>query len=304
MLNSLKNIATFSVEELTFNQLESAILDEANNSLTYTPCSATSLSSFGFKPDSPMLWLENNNFAICFISAEKKIPAQVLKKEQDRLIADLEKLLEDENAEIQEQPVGLKHQAMLNLAEKAFVVESNVTLYYHSKDNRLVCDNPVVAGMCVSWLRKALGSIKTTTLHVDGVSNSLGKNLLDCINAECDLSLGRFGYDSKLNLKGPEKETANFTQEYVLDHIKELLTADYQVTMVRLSSQGLSFDLTSELKIKNIKFEDNFINPIEESEFEDDSAYLLAVRSFELDQISRLVTDLVDILEKKAKEYK
>lgn len=161
--------------------------------------------------------------------------------------------------------------------------------YYLTDAAQLIVDTGTekdAETMC-AFIRKTLGSLKTTTLHVDTI-NGLTKHIRDYLENPDQQFLPHYKLGSELKLvdlngAAVHYRNLNLTDEGTANEIIAMIDEAFMtVKSVEMLSlhDGFSFNLTDGFKFKKIKFEAT------DGEFEEDAAA-------ETYTISRLVNQLV-----------
>lgn len=245
----MKNVHIFTTTFPSAAEMQTAI---AGSEHLFKECGETDFRTFGFSGINSVDAFPNG-YRISFTQEEKIIPAAGIKRELGKRI---QKLSGELGRDISKREVGeLREYVIADLVTKATTKVTNFYGYYHPSTHRFVVDivNKDLAAKAIGIICHMLKSIETTTLHVSGVSNSLTTNILDCINDNKELGFSGFTYDDKLHLENEDGETVQFKCDFTLEHVKDLIDSGYRVTRVRLMRDGLSFDLTDDFKIKQIK---------------------------------------------------
>ena len=246
----MKNIHIYKTELPAFNEILETI--HKHEGLHYTPCPNNSRYSFGFDPENPVTSMANG-YRLNLISEEKVLPKQavereieaVIKQEEDRLGKELEL----------EESLAIREKVICYLVERALTQVKQFKAFYHIRSQLLIVDiaKESLGSATMRLICDAMGAVKSTTLHISGISNSLRTNILKCINENHTLAVAGFQYGDKLHLKSSDKESIKFDCDYTLDHIEELLSSKYEVEKVRLCKAGISFDLSSQFRITAIR---------------------------------------------------
>ena len=293
----MKNISTFKTELPTIDVIENLIKDASD--LTHTDCPENQMRSYGFAPSSAIVKLDNG-YRIDFIFEQKKISAKIIgaavKKITDQIEAqELRKINRKERMQITED-------VLLELCQKAFTEVTRFSAFYHSEKEFLIVNtgNKDQAGALMGCLAKLSGSIKTTTLHVCGISNGLDAAALECIT-DGHLRVAGFDFGEKLNLQHIEdkSQTAKFSTDYKLDHIQDLLTTGYTIKSLSLKRGDLSFILTDDFKIKSIGKSDELFESLE-GDFEDPEEAQLHEQGVMLELMTANVEALITHFDKVA----
>lgn len=246
----MKNIHVYSAELPQMAEMIKAVELESR---FFKDCEPNQFSSFGFAENG--ITSLANGYEMKFIFEEKILPKAVINREcQKRIEAEEETIgmpLERKERDT------IKERLVSEMLERALTKVTVFNAYYHSNSERVFVDvsSEELAGRAMGEMCHALKSLKTSTLHVSGVSNSLTQNIRECITNEQDLAFSGFYYADKLHMKNSEKESVKFDCDYTLDHVAELIDSGYTVQRVRIGREGISFDLTHDFKIKAIRHE-------------------------------------------------
>lgn len=190
----------------------------------------------------------------------KKISASALKEELNARIKATGQTLK--RAEKQ----AIKDQIISEMVGNILPEPKRIPVYYHIKTNMLVVesssdsDGDMVCGV----IRKAIGSLKATTVYV-GQGNNITSKLhdhLDEIYLEPTF-FNKYCPVDKVELYDPLNKTkVAYSGDFgVSDYAKEILgyidDENMEVTQIRLSNDQIKFTLTDDFKLKSIKFDYN-----------------------------------------------
>lgn len=266
----MKNVSIYETELPEYQHFEDLYLASAeydefsgewNYPLSCKPCSEKSRSSFGFNPITPMV-VTPFGFTLNFKFEIKEIkPAvvnQLLKKKESEYKLKGENFSKKEQGEHKELIIG-------DLTTKAIPIDVFISAHYHQGSKTLLIDTSkdVYLARILCFLREQLGSLKTTTLHVDGVSNGLTKNVKECLEADLGLGFAGFSFGHKIVLENSYKDKASFTGDYELSSVLDLIQQGYSIIKTSLQRDGLEFTLDEKLKISEIKLTDTLKNQLE-----------------------------------------
>lgn len=268
----MKHISIYETELPTKAHFESLLLDsqritedgEEKTSLLCPPCATNGVSSFGFNPSHPILDTESG-FCLQFKFEVKSIPKKLIDQLVEEELAAIK--LDDPDCFISKKnKQEIRERVFKELVPQTIAVASYVKAFYHEASGKLIIDSSTDAttGTILAFLRRMLGSLKTTTLHVDGVSNGLTQNIKTNIDEDKGLGFKGFSFGNLLNLKNLEDSKANFNGDYELETVRELIEHGYQVVKVQLQRDGLTFTLTEDLKITGIILDDSLASALEE----------------------------------------
>ncbi|WP_274370993.1 recombination-associated protein RdgC [Morganella morganii] len=204
-------------------------------------------------------------FLLSYRIDEKILPKSVIARE----LYDRSQKLQDEGIEFD--AMALKETTCAELLKRAFVKSTHVLALYSEKDQFLVVatSRKHHASMVISSLVKACGSVKTETIHIDGVSKGVTARLDNMLNdkdsGDCfgdNLEVGSFFLlERKLDKK---KEVVKYDTDFysVRGELEESLNNNFNVSMIELSTGDITFKLTDNFTFKGIK-------PVSKMEFDD-----------------------------------
>lgn len=155
-----------------------------------------------------------------------------------------------------------KDNAMLELCAKALVRTSVVTCLYDTEHKYLIVptSSQKLADIAVSRLVHAVGSVKTTTIHVSDVKGGLTARFKQWLEFPDSQPFDGFQVGDSVNVERTleTKEKASFRLGNLLqatEGLQEALTSGFQVTNLALQHGPVSFQLTREFRFKGIDFE-------------------------------------------------
>lgn len=157
---------------------------------------------------------------------------------------------------------ALKEQVYMELLPNALHKSRVILGYYNPEAGLLMLDtsSDSAGSNVIRLLIKALGTLKTTTIHVSDLKMGLQVRLKAYLKEEplegTDPFQG-FAVGTDVKLVGIEKEKVTFAKlDDVFsrrDEILTLLEQNYQVTELALTQGGTSFRLSSDFIIKGVK---------------------------------------------------
>tara|TARA_R110000851_G_scaffold100026_3_gene215445 strand:+ start:3502 stop:4401 length:900 start_codon:yes stop_codon:yes gene_type:complete len=290
----MKNITTFKTELPEIGVLERQLI--ASPALLYTECAETQFRTFGFAKESSLVKLENG-YRIDFVYEQKDIPSSAINNEVQKIIKSIENI--EDRTPMKKERTAIKEDVMMELCHRALTKIARFSAFYHTERQVLLIDssNKDHASALMNCLTRLQGSIKTTTLHVCGVSNSVGTAALDSIRSNSELMIAGFYFGEKLNLQSIEdkSQTIKFSTDYNLAHVEELLCSNYIVKSLSLSKGGLTFMLTDDFKIKSIKDSGDMFDP---EDFDNTLEFELHKQTVILELMSSNIDDLVEYFDK------
>lgn len=293
----MKTIHTFSAEMPALETFCAALDKDDCKGLFFRPLEDNEISKFGLTPNGVVRKMANG-YRVAFTYEEKKISTKAVKQE---LIKRLFALEIDGHVAKKDERLSIVGEIMIEKAATADIERTSFYGFYHEKTQRFILDvaNKDLAQKAIGTLVKLFGSLKLTTLYVDGVSNGLSENLLSNISNNEELGFDSFLYADKLNLIHADAGSAKFNGEYTLEHISDLIGSGYLVELVSLKRDGITFDFTSDFRIKGIKLSEDL-----KDDMSDETDHLegesLAVKNQEmmLEIVSGIIGSLVDFFDK------
>ena len=231
--------------------------------------------------------------------AEKILPKAALRQEADKR---LQALLDTTGGKATRELHNKFVDDVFNeLIATALVQTRAVTAYYHIDDELLVVNSASkrFANAVTAWLVKAVGSVKATTIYIDGISQSLTSKLL----SELDGGAGVAGCDvgGVCKLAGEEGTSASVKLHTVKDArigIIERIEAGQQVIELELNNDYVSFRIDKRFVTKGIFFK----HDIAEDGFEPEDAVeeFQHEASCQMLWLSQAFRDLLTLFEYKA----
>lgn len=307
----MNNVSIFKSELPAYATLSEIINktvreETGESSLSFKPCTEHQRATHGLDPVRPIVKIEGG-FIINFSFSEKIIPPKIITQETKKR---LDKIAEEYGGDIDKK---MRHEALeyvLGRLVPAYVAEiSHLKLYYHTRSQTILVtsNKPYYSGLMLGTLRKLLGSIKTETLHVDGISNSLSQNITRSLRNDEGLGFKGFSFGENIKLEQLEGGSVSFTKDYETDILLNLLDMGYVVKSLQLYRDGLTFTLKEDLSISGIRLDKVLIEDIEreldgevEAEHFAESVRNLAEQT-EVELLVGISDDLVEYFSKMAK---
>lgn len=161
----------------------------------------------------------------------------------------------------------IKDEVLVDLLAKTEPEPKDIYVYYNTKENVLIVNSTTsdVAESCLAMLRKTIGSLKTTTLHVDsriGLTNRLVEFLKEG-DPHYSFVEGLVLHD-RVQLSGYQKEKLTYNDvdlfdENTVNEIESKVSElNMYVTNINLGSsqETIDFTLTDGFKFKKITYGD------------------------------------------------
>lgn len=248
-------------------------------------------------------------FSFTVRSDEKILPGAAVRQAINEAIdaeeSEIERPLDvDERGAISEAIVA-------RLIENALVKTTVVNCFYSINDKFLIVPTTgkPLAQTVMGLLIKAVGSVKTATIHVDNIKGGLTTRLKNFLG-DGDLppqenAFEGFKLGETCNMKHKSYK-ANFNMGDLREArqgIIEALEGDMEVELMELVHEGVSFKLTHDFKLRGISF-DGELTEDEEAQREDaDIAFLWRLEAAtQLLQLVDTIKALCDLFEYKRPE--
>lgn len=196
--------------------------------------------------------------AFCLLTHSKVMPAKAVKLAASKRAAAAE-LAKGEPLTRKER-LSLVKEVVVEMLPAAFVEQQITTLYYSPANELLIVDaaSSQRASTALSMLLRAVGSLKTTTIHIDGIKNSLAALLRDSLTEQRD-SIGPFRAGGELQLSGLDGEIVRYKgiDPVCHDELLSHLTHGYKVEKIALANDAIRFNLHADFRISGISIESN-----------------------------------------------
>lgn len=149
----------------------------------------------------------------------------------------------------------IKDQVRQELIARALHRTTVISLFHDRQSEFLIAatSSGGVADRALDRLVRALGSLKTTTIHIDSLSKGLTARLQLTLFADED-GFAPFTREGDYWLVGETEEKVTL-QQASNDVLREALGNSLQVKALRLRHELVAFNLTSDFTFKNIRFD-------------------------------------------------
>lgn len=230
---------------------------------------------------------------------EKILPAGVIKSQVAKRVEEIE--AEEGRAVGSKERAQIKDEVIFQLLPVAFIKEQTITCFYWKKDKLLIVPtaSSKLADIVTSRLIRAVGSIKTTTIHVDGIKQSLTSKLLDY------LTTGKndtgFEFDSSVRLKADEGRVTTIRGadlDEAKEGIIEAISQGARVVEVGLSTSTMFFKLSHDFVIRGV----TFFGEDEPDEFDDEVDAFSHHAALQTIMLSDTILKLMDLFGYKSPE--
>ncbi|MFD0965702.1 recombination-associated protein RdgC [Seminibacterium arietis] len=224
----------------------------------FSPCHQSDMSKFGWTPplrDSEMLHFSVNKQILLLAKKEEKIlPAQVIKRELENRIIELEQKENRQLKKVEKQ--ALKDDVIATLLPRAFSKLKQTALWIDTANNLIYVDaaSNKVAEDALGLLRKTLGSLPVVPLTF---ANNPSLVMSDWI---CNDTIPQWLITlDDAELRGNDNNSVIRCKQQNLnsEEIISMLKTDKQITKLSLEwEENLSFMLQEDCSLKRLKFAD------------------------------------------------
>ena len=272
MRQFIKNARVFSAVLPAAN-----LLAEHLQELLFTPMSSSSIVAFGFEANDTTKELVTQlqgGFSFTFRFDQKIIPGDIVKQ---RLQVFKENFFENMGRRPTKTEVAqLRDNVIVSMASTAPIRTKLIHVFYSQTEQLLFI--PVISksmsSRIMGQLIRACGSVKTTTIHVDGLTNGLASRLVEYLNREDDTESMAFDGEfepSSYVVLGCGKNKVTYDLNDLGSGsvgIIERVDAGFNVNSLQLERGPVSFRIDSEFVFKAISLPE-----YSDDEAADDMAY-------------------------------
>lgn len=290
----IKAARVYTAELPPINELEPIL--ESNK---FTELSDLQGAGSGFVtlPNGKYILDFGSGFAFKLRRDEKILPASVINAKLRDEVAKVEDA-EECTISAKERKI-LKDAIIYELLPQAFSKEQTITCFYWKKDKLLIVPttSSKLADTVTSQLIRSIGSIKTTTINVDGVKQSLTAKLLAYLQ-DGDLDIG-FNFDSHVKLKTEAGKVVAIKGADLLESKEGILEAFEQgakVVEAGLSTDDVFFRLGHDFVLRGV----SFLIDSSDIEFEDDIDHFTHEAGVQTTLMADVILKLMSLFEYKS----
>ena len=234
-----------------------AHLSEALAKLAFQEITEVQAYSCGFIPVTEDKLVESDPdgrfMHIKFRLDQKVIPTDAINAEVKKRVTDQE---EDFGVKLGRKAIAeIKDIVLQDLTARALHRTTVVSLFHDRQSEFLIAatSNRNVADMALDRLVRALGSLKTTTIHVDSLQQGLTARLQKDLFIFEEDPFAPFSREGDYWLESEEEKVTIVNAES--GALQEALGNGLQVKAMRLRHGLVTFNLTSDFLFKNIRFD-------------------------------------------------
>lgn len=299
-INTLKNATLFKADLPTIGEMRSLfanaeelahrdILETQIACAGFIPCPATGMV---FSP------LASAGFAFCVRRDEKVLPRQAIARKVAERTAELEAIGTKVNRKLRE---SIKESVVIDMIKSAEYQTSFTYGLYHSASGTLLVNttNTKLVNQLTGLLIKLCGSVKTHTIHIDGIQQGISTRLKAYLRSddEAPTSFDSFTPLEFIKLTNG-KEVATFKGCDLVDgragEVLSLLDAGYEVDELELWHDPMSFKLNSKFQFRGIS-----LPPVEQEDDLEPAALWEHVNTTNMLMVSKACDDLCAMMEYK-----
>lgn len=278
-------------------------LDSLLSEHQFVPLDKTQFCKAGFVASHDGSFVEQlpNILAFTLRYDEKIIPKSLENSEQDKKVADFES--SEGRHPNKKEKQAIKEEVFGELVSLALPRERLVTCFYNQKERFLIVPTASrkLSSIVITKLLKAVGSISTTTLHIDDIKQSLTGKLKAYLQGD-DNALHPFTVGGacklKVSIKGEKDKSISFNvgdlQEST-DGIMEAIASSAKVTELGLSNVAMSFRLSEDFIFKGVYFPEN----PDEDDYENDAERFRIEAPAQVLMLSGAINELLNLFEYK-----
>lgn len=217
-----------------------------------------------------------DDLVFCVRTEEKVIPTSAVKLKAEQIESEMRDLFGVTLT--RKHRAEAKERAMLEMLPAAFV-KRKITFCYYSPSQKILLIDTASRGTAATIMRllvEVLGSVKTSTIHIDGIKQSLAAKLRDSLNNN-QSTIGQFKAGDKINLVGMDGEVVQYKGIDPINQVELLshLSAGYQIDKISLVDGVTTFNLHSDFRLSGISFD--FVADFEE--VDDDEAGMWRIKA-------------------------
>lgn len=255
-MNLIRNAIVYKAELPSAENLRTNL----EGSLFTEPLSLDPASS-GFVPvgESGELVLEFvRGYAFSMRQDVKVVPSSAVKEAVNKRCAELEEQQGFKPGRMQTREI--KDAVMVGMLARALIRTVTITCFYDTKNNYLIIPttSKKLADVVISKLIHSTGSIKTETIHVSDLTNSLTTRLKDWLTTGDDSFLGFEPSDTVSMKRGAETLLIKMSSiTSAKQAISEAMALGFTVSQIGfVFGETYSFTLTSDFRFKRVTVEE------------------------------------------------
>lgn len=273
----------------------------------FKPVSESSSGSHGFeivdKVTEKFASKFEGGYLLTYRLDQKIIPPSVVKEKLDEKVGQME--IELKRNLKRAEKLNLKCEIVSEMIRVALVKTQRIKIYYSEKSETLyvATSSENKAQICVSQIVKAMGSLKTTTIHIDNIKVGLAAKIKESLLGDSDnhRGFGRFYLGGALVLANDQKDKISYTLDDLESRSKDIvdqIDSGYETKQVELNYDGsIFFKINEAFTFSGIKL----LEEMDEEDFEDKQSKQRHEVSLMVQLMDGVIKDLCEMLEYKDK---
>jgi len=186
---------------------------------------------------------------------EKIIPGAAVRKEVQERVDTIE--LQMGSKLKRAEKLNIKDMVLQDFCKQAFVKTTVLNAFYNIEHHLLIVatGSKHYAGVLVGYLVKAVGSVKTETIHISDIKHGLSTKLKAFLDGDQQAFDGfQIGDFTQLSRKFEQKEVIKYSVDIdnIRDELRENLLSGYIVDSINLRYGDVSFLLTENFHFKRV----------------------------------------------------
>lgn len=255
-MNLIRNAIVFKAELPSADNLRTNLEDNL-----FTEPMSLDPATAGFVPvgESGDLVLEfERGYAFALRQDVKVIPSSAVKEAVSKRAAELEEIQGFKPGRMQTKEI--KEAVMVGLLARALVRSITIICFYDTKNNYLIVPtiSKTLADVVIGKLIHSTGSVKTTTINISDLTNSLTVRLKDWLTNGDDSFLGFEPSDTVSMKRGTETLSIKMgSLTSAQQALSEAMALGFTVSQMGfVHNETYSFTLTSDFRFKRIDIEE------------------------------------------------
>lgn len=237
-------------------------------------------------------------FIFCLRFDQRLLPSSVITMEVSKRTKEIE--IDQERTVRRKERQVIREEVLFEMLPKAFVLSRNIIGYYHEQSRRLIIDtsSKKLASIMVNRLILAVGSVKTSTIHISDIKHGLSTRLEAWLNDNTEAFTGfEVGEFCKMTSQLCDHKEVTINGANLADFrhdITDCLSTGYKVDSMLLRTAGVDFKLRSDFLLAGIQFDADAYG---EDDFEDEATQYIHSASVELMQLGNAINKLCEMFE-------
>ncbi len=249
--------------------------------LPFEPVGPVFRSRAGFVPNAvtgELVTPIEGGFSFTVRLDEKILPGAAVRRAVADAIAAHAEAEDIAVADLDEDTVGrITEATMTDLIAHALIKTTVVNCFYSAEHNFLIIPTTgkPLAQTVVALLIKAIGSVKTSTIHVSDIKGGLTARLRNFLDGN-EQAFDGFELGDTCNMKH-KNDKANFAMgdlNAAREGLLECLEGDMHVELMELVHKGVAFKLTHDFKLRGIEYHGELTDDEQTEREEADAAFL------------------------------